>query len=205
VKLLLFLLSSVRKVVSRVVSEHMIELDVIDLIGCLSGETALNDGVLFFRDPHLEVVEDRPEASESDEASSGAVLVLEVRLDQQSSVCDICSESGEAGNENSLLSLIEDILRVEDGGGLPLSDGLCWVLFEVWVGENEVSLFHEVDVVHQFWVLRGGEVLLEGIKFGIGQVNPLSEEGASEFGSWNISLAENIVVLEEFEESDSVL
>lgn len=70
-------------------SEHMIELDVIDLIGCLGGETLLDDGVLFFRNSHLEVVEDRPEASEVDEPSSGAVLVLEVWLDKQSSVFDV--------------------------------------------------------------------------------------------------------------------
>ena len=92
----------------------MIELDVIDLIGSLGGETFLDNGVLFFRDLHLEVVEDGPEATEVDEASSCAVLVLEVRLDQQSSVADIGSESCEAGCQHSLFGLDEDIFWVED-------------------------------------------------------------------------------------------
>lgn len=92
----------------------MIKLDIIDLIGSLGGESFLYDGVLLFRDLHLEVVEDRPEAREVDEACSGLVLVLEVRLDQESSVSDICSESCEAAYKHSLFGLVEDISRVED-------------------------------------------------------------------------------------------
>ena len=60
----------------------MIELDVIDLISCLRCETFLDDAIFFLSHSHLEVVEDRPETSEVDKASSGFVLVLEVWLHQ---------------------------------------------------------------------------------------------------------------------------
>jgi len=77
-------------------SEDMIKLHIVDLVGGLRSKTFLDNAVLFFGNSHLEVVEDRPEASEVDEPSSSAVLVLEVRLNQQSSVLDIGSESDQA-------------------------------------------------------------------------------------------------------------
>jgi len=74
----------------------MVKLHIVDLIGGLCGKTFLDNAVLFFGNSHLEVVEDRPEASEVDEPSSSAVLVLEVGLNKQSSVFDIGSESDQA-------------------------------------------------------------------------------------------------------------
>lgn len=48
-------------------------------------------------------------------------------------------------------------------------------------------------------------MLLQRLKLFSGQSDSLSEEGASEFSGWDVTLAEKVVVLEEFEESDSVL
>ena len=48
-------------VVARVVSENVVELDVIDLVGGLRLEPFLNDGVLLRAQLHTEVVEDRLE------------------------------------------------------------------------------------------------------------------------------------------------
>ena len=48
-------------VVARVVSENVVDLDVIDLVGGLRLEPFLNDGVLLRAQLHTEVVEDRLE------------------------------------------------------------------------------------------------------------------------------------------------
>lgn len=49
------------------------------------------------------------------------------------------------------------------------------------------------------------EVLLKSIELGTCQLNPLGVKGAPEFLSWKVSLTEDVVVLEELEDSDSVL
>ena len=79
--------------VSRVVSEHVVELDVVDLVGGLRLESLQNDGILLVGDLHAEVVEDRFETRECNKAGTILVFVLEVRLDQKTSIFNISSES----------------------------------------------------------------------------------------------------------------
>ena len=50
--------SSEGLMVTRVVSEHVVELHIVDLVGCSGLETLQDDGELLFRHLHAEVVED---------------------------------------------------------------------------------------------------------------------------------------------------
>ena len=79
--------------VARVVSKDVVELDVVDLIGCLGHESLEDDCVLFLAHGHPEVVEDGAEASERNEARSASVLVLEVGLDEQASVLHLGAQA----------------------------------------------------------------------------------------------------------------
>lgn len=63
-------------------AHHVVELHVVDLVGGLRHESLEDDGKFGLAHLHLEVIEDRPEARESDETRSAAVLVLEVGFDQ---------------------------------------------------------------------------------------------------------------------------
>lgn len=67
--------------VARIVSEHVIELYIVDFIGSLCLEPLQDDGVLLVGDLHAEVVEDGSESGEGDEARPAFVLILEVWLD----------------------------------------------------------------------------------------------------------------------------
>ena len=69
-------------VVTRVFSEHEVELNIVDFIGSASLESLLDDGVFFLTDTHLEIVEDRAESTEVNEPRSALVFILEVWLDQ---------------------------------------------------------------------------------------------------------------------------
>ena len=93
-------------VVAGVVSQHVVELHVVDLVGCFGREAFRNDCILLFRDTHFEVVEDRPEAGEVYEPSSCLVLVLEVRLHQQSSVFHVLAKSAQTPHQHLLFSVI---------------------------------------------------------------------------------------------------
>ena len=105
-------------VVARVVSEDVVELDIIDLVGSLGLETSLNDVELLLRHLHFEVVEDGTESGERNEAAAALVLILEVWLDQKASVFDVSAEALEHGDKDSFLLVVEHILRVQDRRGI---------------------------------------------------------------------------------------
>ncbi len=67
--------------VSRVVSKHVVEFNIIDLVGGLSLESLGDDVQLLLAHLQAEIVEDGAEASEVDEAAATSVFVLEVWLD----------------------------------------------------------------------------------------------------------------------------
>ncbi len=108
--------------VARVVSEHVVELNVINLVGCLRLESLLNNVQLLLVHLHAEIVKDGAEASECDEPTSASVLVLEVRLNQQASVLHICAQSLQALDQNFFFSSVQNILRVENGGSIEIVD-----------------------------------------------------------------------------------
>lgn len=95
-------------------SKHVIKLNVVDLIGGLSLESSENNVVLLLRDSHLEVVKDGSETGKGNETRAAAVLILEVRLNQKTTVLDISTKSSEACNQNLLLLVVEYILGVKD-------------------------------------------------------------------------------------------
>ena len=98
--------------VTRVVAQNVVKFDVVDLVGSLGLEAFHNDGVFLFAQLHSEVVENGSETGEGDEAGSAFVLVLEVGLDEETSVLDIYAESLEACNQNLLFCIVEYVLRV---------------------------------------------------------------------------------------------
>jgi hypothetical protein len=105
-------------VVSGVVSEYPVELDVVDFVGGLGLESLVNQSKLLLGDYYFHVVEDRSESGIGDKSTVALVLVLEEWLNQESSVSNISTDSLQAGLENSLFRLTELVLWVENGWGL---------------------------------------------------------------------------------------
>lgn len=183
----------------------MIKFAVIDLICCLCAETFLDDSVFLFRDLHLEVVEDRSETSEVNKACSCAVFVLEVWLDQESSVLHISSKSLQTANKNLFFSIVEHIFRIKNGWCTERVQSLCWVFLEVSICENGIICFAEGDIINQTSILWSCILGFEGIEFCGSQLNSLSIKNTSEFLCWDIAFAENIMILEEFQKSNTIL
>ena len=104
--------------VSGVVSEHPVELDVVDFVGGLGLESPVNQSKLLLGDYYFHVVEDRSESGIGDKSTVALVLVLEEWLNQESSVSNISTNSLQAGLENSFLRLTELVLWVENGWSL---------------------------------------------------------------------------------------
>lgn len=100
--------------VARVVSQHVVKFDIVDFVGSLCLESLQNDAVLLVGDLHAEVVEDRFEACEGNESRMVLVFVLEVWLDQKSSILDISAETLQTLDQNLLLCVIQHVLGVQD-------------------------------------------------------------------------------------------
>jgi len=84
-------------VVPRVLSKDVVELHVVDFIRSLGLESLVNKGELLLTAQKLNIVEDGAEASHGDEATSGAVLVLEEGLDQESAESHLLGKSEQDG------------------------------------------------------------------------------------------------------------
>jgi hypothetical protein len=100
--------------------------------------------------------------------------------------------------------LAEDVLRVEARRRVESRQGLGGVLFEVLLGEDVFDFVVEANVVdHEFvtWYLIPG---LKGVEFVVGQLNFLDAKDVTELLVGNITLSQEVVVLEEFEKADSV-
>jgi len=80
-------------VVTRVVSQNMVEFNIVDFVGTLCLESASDKVILIIGHLHLKVIEDRAESSLSNETRSATVLILEVRLQKESSKTHIGSNS----------------------------------------------------------------------------------------------------------------
>ena len=119
-------------------SKDVIELNIVDLVSGLGLESLQDDGLLLLGNLHAEVVEDGTESSESDEARSASVLILEVRLDQKTSVLDISTEASEAGHEDLLFVSIDDILGVQDGWGIEGGGTSGGVLLQSFISEDGI-------------------------------------------------------------------
>lgn len=94
---------------------------------------------------------------------------------------------------------IEDVLRVKARWRVESRKSLSRILFEVLFREDVFDFVVEANVVnHELvpWYLIPG---LEGIEFGVGQLNFLDAKDVTEFLVRHITLSQEIVVLEEFE------
>ena len=60
----------------------------------------------------------------------------------------ISSQSLQACNQHSLLSIIEHVLWIKDGWGVVSRDSLRWVFLDGLVSEDVVSLVAELHVVY---------------------------------------------------------
>lgn len=161
-------------------SKYVIKLYVIDFIGCLGLESLQDDGELLFAHLHSEVVENGSETGEGNEARSALVLVLEVGLDEETSVLDIDAESLEACNQNLLFLIVEYVLRVEDRWRVESIRSSGWVLLKRFIGENGFQLVTKSDIVDEAAVVRHGKVLLKSVVLLRCQENSLTVENTSE-------------------------
>ena len=59
----------------------VIKLDVVDLVGGVSLEALVDEGILFFSHVELHAIEDRSESTVANESTVALVLVLEEGLD----------------------------------------------------------------------------------------------------------------------------
>lgn len=183
----------------------MIKLDVVDLVVGFGLEAFENNLILLLADLKFHCVKDRHEPRVGDEAALALVLVLEERLDQESSVTHVPAESLEAALEHFLLCIGEDALRVEDRRSLEFHGLLKGVLLEVLLGEDRLNRLVEVDIVDLSGVLGYGELPLEDLELLVCQIDLLAIKDASELLRGNGALAKEVVVLEELAQSDSVL
>ncbi len=92
--------------VARVVSQHPVELSVVDLVRCLRLETFIYQLELLFARLQLHVVENRSESCHVDESRSRLVFVLEERLNQKSVVSHMCAQSLQQAVQSTLFVLI---------------------------------------------------------------------------------------------------
>ena len=81
---------------------------------------------------------------------------------------------------------------------------LCWVLLQSLVSENVVSLVAELHVVHKVAVIWHSVVSLYPGKLSLSELDLLSVENTSEFLCSKVALSEDVKVMEEFLQSDSV-
>lgn len=183
----------------------MIKLDVVDLVVGLGLEAFENNLILLLADLKFHCVKDRHEPRVGDEAALALVLVLEERLDEESSVAHVPAESLEAALEHFLLCIGQDALRVEDRRSLKLHGLLQRVLLEVLLSEDPLNCLVEVDIVDLGGVLGYGEMPLEDLELLVCQIDLLAIEDTSELLRGNGTLAKEVVVLEELAQSDSVL
>ena len=188
--------------VSRVFSEDVIELDVVDLIGGFGLESLVNEGEFLLVAQKLNIVEDGAEASHGDESGSGAILVLEEGFDQESSESNLFSKSNEDGVEDLLFFVVQTILGVEDGRSVERLKSLGRVLLKILFGENVINLGVEFGVAYESRVVGDHVVVLKCFVLRDSEHDLLDVKNVTEPLARHISLSEDIVILDEFKKSD---
>lgn len=100
---------------------------------------------------------------------------------------------------------VEDILRVQDGRSVESSEGLGGVLLQVLLSEDVFNLVVEANVVHEGGVVRHLVVALQSLVLRNGQHDLLDVEDVTELLAGHVALSKEVMILEEFKQSDSVL
>ena len=183
----------------------MIELNVVDLVVSLGLESLEDNGVLLLADLQLHGVEDGSEPGVSNEPALALVFVLEEGLDEEALVAHEPAEALHASIEDLLFIRGKLVLGVQNRGCIELEGLLQGVLLKILQGKDLLHLFVELHVVDLGRVVRYGEVLLKKFKFLIGEVDLLSIKNTSELLRSDGTLSQDIMILEELLQADSVL
>jgi hypothetical protein len=193
--------------VPGVVSEHVVELNVVDLVSGLRLEPLVDQCEFGFAGQQLEVIENRTEACHADEARSTLVLVLVERLDQQAAVANLRAKSLHKLIEVLLFACVKHVAGVQNAGCGKACQTLGGVLLEVFLGEDFGAIFAEIYVVDERSVggVSNAVHFLEQLVLLSSQLNFLGVQNGPELGGREDSLAEEVVVLEELKEADTVL
>ena len=191
--------------ISRVVSQHVIKLHVIDLIVSLCLESLEYDLVFLGRDLELHVIEYGAEPRIGHEAALALVLILEEGLNQEALVSHEPPQALHARIKGFLFLRAQDMLRVENRRRIELNCLLKGVLLESLDSEDLLNGLVERDIVDLSGIPWYSEVLLEGLKLFVGEVDLLGVEHTAEFLGGDGTLAEGVVILEELVEADAVL
>ena len=157
-------------VVSGVVSEHPVELHVINFVCGLGLESLVNEVELARGDYYFHVIEDGSESGVGNKSTVALVLILEEWLDQESSVSDVSADSLQAGFQVSLFTLGQLVLWVEDRWSLESIQSFGGVLLKVFLCENAFDFLIKPNVVHLGGVLWASEMVFEELVFLSGQL-----------------------------------
>lgn len=103
------------------------------------------------------------------------------------------------------LPSIKHILRIQDRSSFEFLDSLEGVLLEEFVREDVLDVSVEAHVVNHQGVDARCEFSLKEIEFSFCQENFLRVESRPEFLLGQVAFSQDIVVLEELKQSDSVL
>ena len=187
-------------------SQHVVELHVVDFVSGLRLEPLVDQSELGLSAHHLEVVENGAEPGHANESGGTLILVLVEGLHEQAAVAHLSAESAHKRVEASLLVAVEHVAGVKDAGGGEAAEALGGVLLEVLLGEYIGDVLAEVYVVHERGVGRVLDAvhLLEELKLLSGEQDFLGVEDGAELGGRKDTLAEEVVVLEELEKADAV-
>jgi len=96
-------------------AQHIVELNVVDLVSCLGLEPCVKQSEFCFARVQLEVVHNLTEASHRNETAGALVLILEERLDQKAAEANLFAEALQGRVKLLLLLLVKHIKRVQNG------------------------------------------------------------------------------------------
>lgn len=125
-------------VIAWVVSKHVVKFNVVDFVCSLSHESLENNTILLVRHLHTEVVEDWLETCEGNKSRSVTILILEVWLDQKTTVFHISAQTLETSDQNLLLRVIQNVLGIQDWGCIESVRFCRWVLFKCFIREDSI-------------------------------------------------------------------
>jgi hypothetical protein len=191
--------------IARIVSKHVVELNVINLVVSLSLEPLEDDLIFFFGNLELHRVKDGSEASVGNEAALALILVLEEGLNEEALVADEPAEALEAGIEDLFFVSRKLMLRIKDRGSLEVDGLFKGVLLEILHSENLLKDFVDSNIVNFSSIPSYSEFFLKNFELFVSEIDLLSIEDTSELLRSDGTLSKKIVVLEELAQADAVL
>lgn len=191
--------------VSRVLTQHIVKLHIVDLIASLRLEALVNKSKVGLACVQLEVVHNLAEASHSNETARAFVLILEEWLDEQAAKADLRAEALQSSVQRVFLFCVENVARVQNGWRHKRREPFSRDLLQVFFGEDLFNLFTEGHVGDEWRVslIQDAVGLLEELVLFTGEDDLLRVEDGAELSRLNDALAKRVVVLEELEKTDA--